>query len=81
VRVRCGSNSYMIRNTISDIEEKLDPHHFLRVHRSIIVNVSKIKEVQPCNSGEYVVVMRSGKELSCSRTYRAAIASIVRERL
>ena len=81
VRVRCGTNSYMIRNTISDIEEKLDPRHFLRVHRSIIVNVNKIKEVQPCNSGEYIVVMKSGKELSCSRSYRATIASIVRERL
>ncbi len=81
VRVRCGAVSHMIRNTISDIEAKLDPRQFLRVHRSIIVNVAKIKEVQPCNSGEYVVIMKSGKELSCSRTYRAAIAAIVRERL
>ncbi|WP_049761621.1 LytR/AlgR family response regulator transcription factor [Candidatus Korobacter versatilis] len=82
VHIHCGGNVvHSVRNTIRDVETRLNPLKFIRVHRSIIVNVNRIKELQPCNSGEHVVVMKSGKELSCSRTYRMAIASITRERL
>jgi len=82
VHIHCSGNIvHSVRNTIRDVETRLNPLKFIRVHRSIIVNVNRIKELQPCNSGEHVVVMKSGKELSCSRTYRMAIASITRERL
>ena len=81
VHIHCGTISHSIRNTIRDVEERLNSAKFIRVHRSIIVNINKIKELQPCNSGEHVVVMRSGKELSCSRSYRPAISAITRERL
>lgn len=81
VQIHCGTETHSARNTIREVEAKLNPMKFLRVHRSIIVNVDRIKELQPCNSGEHVVLMKSGKELSCSRSYRAAIAAITRERL
>jgi two-component system LytT family response regulator len=77
VRLNVGKESYLFRETISRISERLDGNHFIRIHRSTIVNVRKIKELIPVNSGEYVVVLKSGRELSCSRGYRAALQGIV----
>jgi len=77
VRLNVGKESYLFRETISRIAERLDSNHFVRIHRSTIVNVRKIKELIPVNSGEYVVVLKSGRELSCSRGYRAALQGIV----
>jgi two-component system LytT family response regulator len=77
VRLNVGKDAYLFRETISRISERLDANHFVRIHRSTIVNVRKIKELIPVNSGEYVVVLRSGRELSCSRGYRAALQEIV----
>ncbi|HEY6339082.1 MAG TPA: LytTR family DNA-binding domain-containing protein [Candidatus Sulfotelmatobacter sp.] len=77
VRLNVGKESYLFRETISRISERLDVTHFVRIHRSTIVNVRKIKELIPVNSGEYVVVLKSGRELSCSRGYRAALQQIV----
>jgi two-component system LytT family response regulator len=71
VRLNTGKDSYLFREAISRISERLNPSHFVRIHRSVIVNVTRIKELIPVNSGEYVVVLHSGKELSCSRSYRA----------
>ena len=48
----------------------LDRRQFLRVHRSIIVNVDEVKELQSCGGGEYMVIMRNGKELPFGRTHR-----------
>ena|SRR5690349_22799392 len=69
--------SYEMREAISRLAERLDPSRFARIHRSYIVNLSKIREAVPCNSGEYMVVLKDGKELSCSRTYQSAIQSLV----
>jgi two-component system LytT family response regulator len=77
VRLNVGKESYLFRETISRISERLDANQFVRIHRSTIVNVAKIKELIPVNSGEYVVVLKSGRELSCSRGYRAALQGIV----
>jgi two-component system LytT family response regulator len=77
VRLNVGKESYLFRETISRISERLNASHFVRIHRSTIVNVRKIKELIPVNSGEYVVVLKSGRELSCSRGYRAALQGIV----
>ncbi len=77
VRLNVGKDSYLHRETISRVSERLDANHFVRIHRSTIVNVRKIKELIPVNSGEYVVVLKSGRELSCSRGYRAALQGIV----
>lgn len=70
VRLHVGCSSYSIRGTIGETETKLDRERFVRIHRSIIVNVSRITEVRPCNSGEFIVKMAQGKELPASRSYR-----------
>src|ERR1017187_228719 len=79
VRLSVGKEPYLFRETISRISERLNASHFVRIHRSTIVNVRKIKELIPVNSGEYVVVLKSGRELSCSRGYRAALQGIVEQ--
>ena len=79
VRLNVGKESYLFRETISRISERLNARHFVRIHRSTIVNVRKIKELIPVNSGEYVVVLKSGRELSCSRGYRSALQGIVEQ--
>jgi two-component system LytT family response regulator len=55
----------------------LDPRQFVRIHRSTIVNIRRIKELQPCNRGEYMVILKDGKELSCSRGYRAKLHALI----
>ena len=77
VRLNVGKESYLLRETIGGISERLDANQFVRIHRSTIVNHHKIKELIPVNSGEYVVVLKNGKELSCSRGYRAGLQWIV----
>jgi two-component system LytT family response regulator len=77
VRLNVGKESYLLRETISRTSERLDPNEFIRIHRSTIVNVRKIKELIPVNSGEYIVVLRNGKELSCSRGYRALLQRVI----
>jgi two-component system, LytTR family, response regulator len=77
VRIYVGKQSYLLRRGIGEIAERLDPLQFIRIHRSAIVNVQKIKELQPVNSGEYIVVLRDGKELSCSRGYRSGLQELI----
>jgi|HubBroStandDraft_5_1064220.scaffolds.fasta_scaffold108534_2 two-component system LytT family response regulator len=77
VRLNVGKESYLFRETITGISERLNPNHFIRIHRSAIVNARKIKELIPVNSGEYIVVLKSGKELSCSRGYRSALQRMI----
>jgi len=81
VRLNVGKESYLFRETISRTLERLNPTDFIRIHRSVIVNVRKIKELIPVNSGEYIVVLKSGKELSCSRGYRANVQHIIERTL
>lgn len=75
-----GRESHLFRQPISKLAEQLDGLRFLRIHRSYIVNVSRIRALQPCNSGEFIVSLRDGKELPCSRTYRSALQALYRSR-
>jgi len=77
VRVHAGKVSYLLRSSIGSIAEKLPDDQFVRIHRSTVVNARIIKELQPCNSGEFIVVLRNGKELSCSRGYRAGLRRLI----
>jgi two-component system, LytTR family, response regulator len=81
VRIYVGRQSYVLRRGIGEIADKLDPVQFIRIHRSAIVNVHKIKELQPVNSGEYIVVLKDGKELSCSRGYRSGLQELIEKTL
>jgi len=77
VELKTSSGSYLLREGIGHFSARLDPGQFVRIHRSIIVNVRKIKELQPCNRGEYMVVLRDGKQLSCSRGYRTKLQQLI----
>jgi two-component system LytT family response regulator len=77
VELKTNGESYLLREGIARLSARLDPDQFVRIHRSIIVNVRKIKELQPCNRGEYMVVLRDGKQLSCSRSYRAKLQELI----
>jgi two-component system LytT family response regulator len=81
VRLNVGKEVYLFRETISRVSERLNPNHFIRIHRSMIVNVRRIKELIPVNSGEYIVVLRNGKELSCSRGYRVNLQHVIAKNL
>jgi DNA-binding LytR/AlgR family response regulator len=64
------SGSYLIREPIVRIEEKLSPYGFVRIHRGILVNAAFVKEFMRASGGEYLIRMTSGKEYTVSRTYK-----------
>jgi len=72
-----GKETHLIRETMQSLEARLDPERFLRIHRSTIVNLERIKELQPWFGGEYVVILRDGRKLTLSRTYRARVQQLL----
>lgn len=70
VRIHTGKVSHLIRETMQRIETQLDPAMFVRIHRAVIVNLDRIRELQPWFAGDYVVILRDGRQLKLSRTYR-----------
>jgi two-component system, LytTR family, response regulator len=70
VHLHIGNESHLLRETMSGLETKLDPTKFLRIHRSTIVNIERIKELRPSFHGEYTVILRNGTQLTLSRSYR-----------
>ena len=70
VCLHVGRDSHLMRETMTGMEAKLNPDRFMRIHRSTIVNLDRVKEVQPWTKGEYVVIMRDGTRLIMSRRYR-----------
>ncbi len=70
VRVHNGQKSYLLRETIRGLEAQLDPKKFLRIHRSAIVKIDRIQELQPWFHGEYRVILHNGTQLTLSRNYR-----------
>jgi len=72
-----GKQSHLVRGSISKLEEKLDPAKFLRIHRSTIVSIKHIKELQPLFHGEYEITLRDGTKLTSSRSYRDRLQIIL----
>jgi DNA-binding LytR/AlgR family response regulator len=70
VLLQQSSGSYLARESLSTLEEKLRPYGFIRIHRSVLVNASFVEEVQPCITGEYLLRLRGGTEYTVSRTYK-----------
>lgn len=70
VRLQVGRDYHFMRETMTGMEAKLDSDRFMRIHRSTIVNLDRVKEIQPTAKGEYVVIMRDGTQLIMSRRYR-----------
>jgi two-component system, LytTR family, response regulator len=70
VRVHAGRESHLIRETLQSLENCLNPEKFLRIHRSTLVNLDRIRELRPIFHGDYVVKLNDGTELTLSRNYR-----------
>ena len=70
LKVHAGRESHLIRGTMQSLEAKLDPETFVRVHRSAIVNIEKIKEIYPRSNGDQDLVLQDGQQLMLSRKYR-----------
>lgn len=70
VCLHCGKDTHVLRETMSQAEARLDPARFLRVHRSAIVNLDRIRELQPWFRGDYRVILRDGTELTLTKSHR-----------
>jgi two-component system LytT family response regulator len=70
VRLHVKTESFLLRTTITNLEQQLDPAKFARIHRSQIVNIDRIRELRPWWHGEYHVLLKDGSRLTLSRSYR-----------
>jgi two-component system, LytTR family, response regulator len=77
VHLHTGKGTKIVRQTLSAMETELDPKRFVRIHRSAIVNVDRIKELQPLFSGEHSVLMENGTKLTLSRNYKDKLFEIL----
>ena len=78
-RLHAGKRSYLMRETMSNLESKLDPGRFIRIHRSTIVSTDAIAELEPLFQGDYVVVLRDGTRLTSSRGYRGNLQAFMNQ--
>ncbi len=78
VRLNSNGATYLMRETMSSLERRLDPRQFMRIHRSTIVNIERIREIRPLQHGEHLVVLDSGQRLTLSRSYRNKLDELSR---
>lgn len=72
VYVHAGGKRWLHRESLVSLEQRLDPHVFVRIHRSTIVNLGSVQSVEPIAAGDYEVHMQNGRQVRMSRTYRSA---------
>jgi two-component system LytT family response regulator len=77
VRLHVGRETHIMRETLTHLEGRLPAQSFLRIHRSTIVNVERIREVQPWFAGDYVLILGDGTKLTTGRRYRAAVQALL----
>jgi DNA-binding LytR/AlgR family response regulator len=70
VLLRHRPNPYLVRESLSSMAEKLKPYGFIRIHRSVVVNISAVEEIRPLPTGEYRLRVKGGKEYLVTRTYK-----------
>ena len=73
VQVHAEGQTHLLRQSLRELEERLDPHQFVRIHRSTIVNARRVREMRPLFHGEYQVILRDGTCLKLSRSYRQRV--------
>jgi two-component system, LytTR family, response regulator len=78
VQLHCGTKMHLLGETLTGVQEKLDPRKFQRIHRCRIVNVSRITAIHPMVNGTYSVELRNGTRLTSGRQYKDAIQSLIR---
>ena len=78
--VHIGSAALRTRETVSDLEQRLEPFGFMRIHRSIIVNVDRIFRLESWTHGEYLIVLRNGTKLNSGRGYSDRVRALIEQR-
>lgn len=78
VKIHVAGKMHLVREGMNSLEAKLDPHRFLRIHRSVIVRIDRIRELESLYQGDYVVVLNDGTRLTTGRKYRDAIQEFIR---
>jgi two-component system LytT family response regulator len=73
VIVQTTEQTYRVRETLNSIERRLPSEQFVRIHRSVIVNIKRVKEIQPWFQGDYVLILKNGKKLMSGRAYRDVV--------
>lgn len=81
VALHTASGTHLVRDTLSAFERRLDPVHFVRIHRGIVVAVNRITTIKPVGNGDAVLALADGQELRVSRNYRAALSSYLQARV
>ena len=75
--IKTASNTLILRETMKDLEKRLDPRRFQRIHRSTIVNLDLVRQVKPHTNGECFLILDSGANVKVSRSYRDVVARFV----
>ena len=78
IKLHVGGETHLVRQTLKSVEAQLDPETFVRLHRSIVVNVDRIESVEPYFHGEYVVMMQDGTKLTTSRSYSEKLRALLK---
>jgi two-component system LytT family response regulator len=73
VRIQAAAGSHLVRDTLTSLEARLDPDRFARIHRSEIVAIDAIQEIQPWFHGDYIVILKNGERLRMSRRYQGRL--------
>jgi two-component system LytT family response regulator len=77
VRLHVGGDAHLLRESMKNMERRLDPSTFVRIHRSAIVNVDRIRELEPWFHGEYIVILRDGTRLTSSRVFSDRLNALI----
>ena len=78
VAIHAGGKSHLLRETMSGMLQKLDPSKFVRIHRSSIVCIDSISELKPYFHGDYIILLKNGKELKLSRRYWEKVEKVLK---
>ena len=81
VTIHTSGKEVLYRASLTDMEQSLDPHRFLRIHRSAIVNIDSIVQLEALSHGEFEVLLKNGAHPRVSRTYRSAMEKRLGQRL
>jgi two-component system, LytTR family, response regulator len=81
VNLHVGGREFLYRSSVAHLLQRLDPERFVRIHRSAVVNTSRVRELHPRSHGDYTVVLKDGRELLLSRAHRAGLEHWLRQRL
>jgi len=76
VSLRHRPNAYLVHESLSSMAEKLKPYGFIRIHRSVVVNISAVEEIQPLPTGEHMLRVKGGKEYLVTRTYKHSLRDL-----